>query len=259
MVAANVSIGLSAADLRGLQDDLRGVRNGARIAIYTAINDTLKSGRAELVRRMREHLTAKAGEVRDRIKVTKPARQDDLFGRMAVDYKAVPLAEFKGSASKRGVTAQPIKGQPAQTFKHAFRATMKSTHTGYFARARVLALPRATVSAAMRTGNFATEAEARMSLAIMRRDPKYLTTGLRLKRSRTQGPYVAATVHGFASRLPIDELFGPSVLTAFTIDPQIQEATFRDLDRKLAERVRSKVKWLLEKPSAAGSRRLRHI
>jgi hypothetical protein len=260
------TISLDKATLQHVQDSLAAIPNGARIALYTAINDTLKSERAELVRRMGAHINAKASDIRDEIKVHKTASAEDMSGELRISYKALPLGEFKGlrdtqRTSKRGVTVQPLKNQAAMQFKHAFTATVTAgktgTHKGVFLREKLTSLKRMTPQALLDTGWFATISEARSALSGEGRRNAFL--GVRQHRMRLRSWLARETVSGYASRLPIMELFGPSVVAAFEIDPEIQRITFEDTQEKLAERVRSKVDWLLDNPSVVKSRALRHI
>lgn len=101
---------------------LKNVRGGFQRAAYTAINQTLKTGRKNLLREMvpRSGLTKKA-----LLKVTKiyPARANKLSGKLRLQGHRVPIFLMKARQTMKGVTYKGIEGARS-LIPSAFIATM---------------------------------------------------------------------------------------------------------------------------------------
>lgn len=136
-----LTLGVSAASAELLQRELGGIKGAGDAALASAVNDTLVHARAEIVKAVREDLNLPAGEVRDRVEITKKATAGVAMGEITISWKPVPLIEFKPRPSsppkhppKRGVVVTTVKGKPALAFKHLFVAQMPSGHIGVFGR-----------------------------------------------------------------------------------------------------------------------------
>lgn len=213
----NIAIAASVGQLAYAEETLRAVPGGAQVAIRGAINDTLKWARTQLVRLIGEQINLRARDIRDRINIVKRASGGDLEGVIKIDYKAVPLIDFRARFSKRnGVTATIFKGDGAQAFRHQFKATMASSHVGAFQR--VKGAPKAI--------------------------PKHgRYSGRTIKRGPNKGQQIL--------RQPIKEAFAVSVLAAFARNPDLQQQALGGIATKFAERLASKVQWQLQKASTA--------
>lgn len=101
---------------------LRNIRGGFTRAAYTAINQTLKTGRKNLLNEMvpRSGLMKKA-----LLKVTKidPARANKLSGKLRLKGYRVPIFLMKARQTQKGVTYKGIEGARS-LIPSAFVATM---------------------------------------------------------------------------------------------------------------------------------------
>ena len=209
--AGTITVAASAPQLARLEADLAHVRDGAKRALSAAINDTLRSGRTQLTRRMREHLNLKAGDVRDRIQITKRPSGTDLEGVLRLDYQAVRLQLFRPRASKKGgVIVTTTKADVGQRFRHYFSARMASGHVGVFRR--VPGSPKVRPQ------------RGRYAGAMFKRGPK-------------KGQAIL--------RQQIQETFGPSVLAAFEKAPNLADEALAELGETFEARLNSKIQWLL--------------
>lgn len=221
-----ISVGLPSGELANLEDALSGIPNGARIATYTAINDTMRSEKTDLNKRLREIVNLPAAEVRDRIQITKIATQDNLSGELTLDYRAVPLRKFKPRYRRgAGVTVQTLLDKPAQAFAWMFAGKIPNA-----AKAFVFARVMSAAKVVPKHGRYA---------------------GRILKRGPNKGKLMM--------RQPIRETFGVSVLKALESRPELIDQVAADTEEKFASRLRSKLDWLLENPNAATGRKARHI
>jgi hypothetical protein len=110
------------------------------------------------------------------------------------------------------VAVTTVKHEGVQVFKHMFRRTMASGHTGVFERVKGAA-------------------------KVVPHNGRY--DGRRIKRGPRKGQFLL--------RQPIKEAFGPSVLKAFELAPGLADEALRDISAKLEERLVSKVEWQLAK------------
>lgn len=213
-----ISVSISTVQLAELEETLKAIPNGARTAIRSAINDTLKYGRTALTNQMADVLNLKKSDIRQRINIARRAMGNNLEGVLKLDYQAVPLQKFSGSTSRRPPLAAitTLKGKPPITYKHRFRQRMQSGHLGIFERAKGANKIRPT------KGTYA---------------------GRIIKRGPNKGKPLL--------RQPIIESFGISVVRAFDLDPELQDRALANIADKFQERLASKVQWQLSKASSA--------
>lgn len=143
-------------------------------------------------------------------------------GSIFINQVKMPMSAFKARQTKSGVVVTIDKAKPSRTFRHAFIATVRTAglddvhegHRGVFERSE-------------------------------RAAPKVAARGRRVfERSRAliEGKL---TKDGFAGRLHIDELFGPSILDFFSRD-EIREAILRDIGNELPKQIDSQVNRFLK-------------
>ena len=211
-----VQLGISTAQIAYAEAILAEVRNGASTALRTATNEALTRFRTKLVNMLNEEHLAKKGEIRDRVRVSSKAVGTEYGGAVTVDYGQVPIIDFKTRFTKKaGAKVQMLASEPMQVFKHAFKSTMNSGHTGGFQR------------------KFGAENVAPQSGSYKNR---------RIKRGLRKGQ--------FLKRQPIKELFGTPVVRVFDIRPNLTDEAADQLGTIFSESLDRKIKWQLDKAAA---------
>lgn len=84
-----------------------------------ALNRAALAGATEMNREIRKTLNVRAGDVRDRIEVTR-AHRGKLSATIVVDRKPLPLAAFRPRETSKGLRVRILKGSPLQTIPRAF-------------------------------------------------------------------------------------------------------------------------------------------
>lgn len=240
-------LAISTADLEYARATLDGVANGAQIAIRSAINDTLKSGRTEWVRETKEHLNAPAAEIRKRIAITGRPTAFALAGTLTAKNDPIRFEDFKPKWSKSGgITVTGIKDLGPTIFPHGFRATMKSGHRGAYQRSKLNVFTSDTSAADLVKQGFA-EHEAK-SIFANNGGKAFLGRGIRhQKRIASGGNFVKVTPRGIAQRLPMKDLMGPSVVVAAEKVPELIPKVSKVIGDKFSDRLMSKIEWQLSK------------
>lgn len=180
-------------------------------AVYQVVSRTTRKAAQIATRAVADKLPIPRkyiiGKNRHAALTVKIVKGDRPEGRITIKPKQLPLSAFKYRQTKRGGTTVTIeKDQPAQTFRHAFVAKVRSqrqeeqgvSHTGIFVRQKV--------DTANATRYF----------------QKNKTSFFRAAKAR------AITPKGYAWRLPIAELFGPTVLD-FISRSEISTAIYREI------------------------------
>jgi hypothetical protein len=182
--------------------------NNFRRAATGAINKTIATGKAKITDRIFATLNVKRKAISDVITL-KRATQAELEGKITITGKSIRITDYKGvKLGGGGVTAQFRLDRPPLQFKHAFQAIMKANGGSH-------------------TGIF------------------FRTTHL-----PTKGPNMGKgklTPQGFAGRLSISELRGPSVLSML----QTSSASGAGLATAIAEEEIAKLGVVLEKNIAS--------
>lgn len=197
-------------------------------AIYQAVNRTTNRGRIIAAKAVLDKMTiprkyVDAKDNRYAAIKTRIIKGDRPEGRISVRDQQLPMSAFKHSATKAGVRVTIDKSTPAEFFRHAFVAVVRSkrqeelgvSHKGIFVRRKVNA------------------ADAQ------RYFQKNKQSFYRTAKSR------AITPKGYAWRLPLGELFGPSVLDFISRD-EIRRAVLAGIGNELGKQIDSQVKRFTE-------------
>jgi hypothetical protein len=132
--------------LKALEARLAGIKNGMRDATRTAINNSLRSGRAEVVRGIYTAVTVKRSNIRRGTGID-PARRGDPnpAGRIKVLGREIGLINFEHrekpdetgwgtSASGEGVFYKVYRDDEQEQLRHAFVATGNNDNEHIFER-----------------------------------------------------------------------------------------------------------------------------
>jgi hypothetical protein len=217
-----VNFEITAAQIADLQRVLSPKQ--ARQAVYVAVSRTTKRAKAIATKAVQQRLTIPRKYIDDEknrhsaLSATILGRDVDAVGRLRIKEKQLPLSAFKYRSTKRGVTVTVDKSAAPLTFRHAFASRVRSKrqeelgvgHTGIFVRRKVTA---ANAPAYFRKN----------------RESFYRTA----KRN-------AITPRGYAWRLPIGELFGPTILD-FISRGEIRDAVLRDIGNELDKQLDSQI------------------
>ncbi len=104
------------------------------LATVSAINKTLKNTQVEASKQIRRELNLPAAQVKDRLDIHR-ANLSRQAGHIRVSRRSVPVMAFGARKTSRGISVRIKKTKPRTFFRHAFKATMPSGHTGIFERA----------------------------------------------------------------------------------------------------------------------------
>jgi len=236
MALVNINIGIPEAKLAEVTAMLDDVKNGSQQVISRAINKVATAARTQIVRRIVEEVNLKSAEVRDRnVSLTK-ANYSRLEAMIRISGRRIPLLRWGARQTAKGVS-YAIRRGGRQTAPGSFMATMPSGHRGVFVR---------------RAGN-ADEAKLRTRLlALMGKRREWLSveeagklqTARAMDITRTAGMLreAVASAGRRSGRLPISELYGPSVpavmgdiaeLSAETLDEQFAAKLEGEIDSQI--------------------------
>jgi len=112
---------------------LGGIKGALPKAQASAINRSLTTARAEIVRAVRKEYVIKAEDVRNTIKVSNASAANPI-GRVKSMGGPIPLVKFDTSKGNP-VLARVKKTGAKKPIKHAFKQTMKNGYQGIFLRA----------------------------------------------------------------------------------------------------------------------------
>ena len=212
---------------------------GAHKALASAMSKTLQQARTVVKRMVADQLKIRSAKAMEAIQT----RQSGAVGVLAVKHRPLAGIEYGGSASKTaGVGVKFTKAREKLAFAHAFKAKMKSGHVGYYFRERVgeRAMPSpltrqqwATVRAGM--GNYGLLLAA-FGKALSRKGNWHRF-----------GPRV------FAGRLPIQEIYGPSVRSRMESGGKLTEVgqiAVSVMRERYMENVRSQIDRQLKRKKA---------
>jgi hypothetical protein len=204
--------------------DLQRVLNPKQVktAIYNAVSRTTSRAVTIATKAVaarlpipRKYIVGENRHAAIKKRITKGERPE---GRITISDRQLPLSAFKYRSNKAGVTVTIDKGQPSETFKHAFVANVKSkrqeeqgvSHKGIFVRRKINAASAQKYFKSGRTSHYKTA---------------------------KSGSFNAK---GYAWRLPMGELFGPTVLD-FITRTEIQTAVLRDIGHEFDKQLDSQV------------------
>lgn len=137
---ANVVLEWNERDLQLFSD--RKIEQAVARALLKAGRDAIRTMKVASARAVRFRKRIKLSRVNKVLSVTFP-RTKQIQGmewRLNVANKAIPLADFPHSQTKKGVTVAVNAGK-RKLLKSAFEATTKSGHTGIFYRTGKARLP----------------------------------------------------------------------------------------------------------------------
>jgi len=126
-------IEFNASQIERVERLLGGIPGALPKAQASAINRSLTTARAEIVRAVRKEYVIKAEDVRGTIKVTN-ATASAPIGRIKSMGGPIPLIKFDVSKDNP-VRARVKKTGAKKPIKHAFLQTMKNGYKGVFIRA----------------------------------------------------------------------------------------------------------------------------
>lgn len=208
--------------------DMRRVLNSKQFdqALYQAVKRTVARGRQIAAKKIQERLNVlrkyidapnnRSAAIKTFVKVGVPS------GSIYVNQVKMPMSAFRPRQTKSGVVVIIDKAKPSRTFRHAFIATVASpdqldqgvSHRGVFERSE-------------------------------RAAPKVARPGRRAFERTKAIVEGKLTKEGFAGRLHIDELFGPSILDFFS-RAEISGEILRDIQGELPKQIDSQVSRFLK-------------
>lgn len=133
MEKQGIDIQISEAQRKALADSLAGVANGVAIAVTSAVNRTLRTGRTILRRRIQQIVNIKTAYFNDRAVSIMQATRSTQQGYLKISRNQIPLIQFGARAGKTGVSVEIKKGM-RERHPHWFKAKMASGHEGIFKR-----------------------------------------------------------------------------------------------------------------------------
>jgi len=129
-----ISIQLDAKSVEDTRKLLFGIRNGAEKAILRSLNRTADGARTIAVREIGSTVTAPQKRIRENTKVRK-ANLGQLQASLGLFGPPIPAVDFQHRSTARGTYLKIYKSGSSQLFRHVFKATMPTGHTGLFERA----------------------------------------------------------------------------------------------------------------------------
>lgn len=215
--STRIKVEIGEEEYKRVERLLLSVPNGARIALSTAINKTLRTERSAISKAIAATMTAKKSSTDKRVGVV-PSTRSKLFGYIRIrGDKGVSLAGFFARQTGTGVTVK-VFGKTS-TVPHAWIGRGLATEKSEGAKAVWL-----------REGD---------------------------KRPMKKGVYGPNSIFGYYSRgpkkgqrilrQPIEVQYGPSVADTFRKTPGMQERAFTDIRANLRKNIASQVDWLLRK------------
>jgi hypothetical protein len=133
---AAITIHLDRGQLRSVQEELAGVRNGANRALSGAINKTLATGKTRIKRKLAEIIMAPQKTIMDGVSLKRARPDDNPQGSIIFKRKPMPLVKFKPKPQQTGagVKVTVIRDKGQEEHPHWFVATMRNGDEGVFDR-----------------------------------------------------------------------------------------------------------------------------
>ena len=127
------TVTLNTDDVNSLNASLSAIKLGSKGAIIAATNDSLSGIKTESARLIGAKVTAKAAVIKKHFGINKMTIKDMTAG---IDCSGLPLYldAYSTRQVNKGVSVQIFKKTKRYTLPHAFKATMRSGHTGVFWR-----------------------------------------------------------------------------------------------------------------------------
>ena len=187
--------------------DLGALPKDVESALAPAINKTAMTGRARIADAVTERTNIKRGSVLEVLKLQRATKANPV-ATIAFSDKPRPAFDFKGlSVGKKGISVEFYKGKGRRRYKHAFVATVASA---------------------------AQRAQGVGHKGVFQREKG------RDRKNRL-------TKKGYARRLPIDELKGPSVVATFQEAPQVAQGIVNNLGDELQKNLLAQIDYRMKK------------
>lgn len=171
-----------------------------RQASYQAVSRTTNKVRTQIRKAVKERSYIKQKYI-TRAVTSQLSRGDVPLGIVRVTRQLLPAIAYKTRASKKaGVTIETAPGRGLIQLKHAFKATMKSGHEGIYLRAK----------------------------------------GRGKDINGKRGARKKLTDRGYAQRLPIEEQFGPPVISVVDV-PEVIGSVRLDANREMSAQLRNQL------------------
>lgn len=198
--------------------DLAGIKDGAKTAVSSAINDTLRKAKTRIAKVITEQINLKQMEVKESISVV-PATKAMLMGTLFIKGKRKPLAKFAGrwKRTKPGASYMISKSEGRKTVPGTFMANVVGSSSA-----------------------------GEKTMSNKQRIMQQVLSGVGDSISEHAGIFIRRG----KKRLPIREMYGISAVGAFEKVPGLSAMEMETLELDLETRIRSKVDWLISKRDA---------
>ncbi len=244
-----VAVEVDQAQLAAIEAELAQIANGVPNVLTRALNKVGTAARTQIVRGISREVNLTAGELRNRNVSLYKANYGRLAASIIVSGRRIPLKRWGARQTRRGVSYAIRRGS-RQTMPQAFLATMKSGHVGAFVRkpgtAEAPRLRRRMTRLQGRRRKWMSLEEARK--AGSRRGRAIVALDAAVSKAVAAGDRRVA-------RLPIGELYGPSVPEVMGGVAELSQAVLDDqLRRDLADEIDTQVGLVIARRSPRGGR-----
>lgn len=239
------TIAMNAGDLAYAEEMLRDIKNGARDAIRSAINDTLQRTKGPIAGELAQEINLGKQRIGKQIAITGRPTAYALSGELTISHEPIRLEDYKPRWSRAGgVMVTTIKSEGPHTFRHGFRARMKSGHVGFYLRQKLNVFTAQTTAQDLVKLGFADwEAKQIFSYGT---DKAFRGKGIRHQsRIAFGGNFPSVNASGIAGRLPMADIMGPSPVAVIEHKPDILNVPVENMAERFHERLLSKIDWKL--------------
>jgi hypothetical protein len=132
-----VSVEMETGVLRALLDSLRAPAFNEVAAL--ALNDTVKNAQVEAAQQIAPLMGLPSRDVKEAFSI-RPATPGHLEAALVAQGKAIPMIRFSPRVSRTSGVSIRVAGK-VETYRHAFRATVRHGHVGIFERKGKARLP----------------------------------------------------------------------------------------------------------------------
>lgn len=221
-----LTIGVSPAQFAELERELVGIKDGVKKALAGAINKVTAKATTRVKREIKKRVSLKMSSISEAVKTVKTsAKSDPIVGKIRLSDSPRPLIDFPNRRLKKGYSVRIRPGKPSK-FPRAFAATMKSGHRGLFGRVK------------------GTDVKPKTKPLVW-----YGEGGVRQVTHLTVAGYKPPKIggSGYVSRLPIKELFGPSITAIYANTPGLIEREIETIQLDLRGELLSQVDRFLKR------------
>lgn len=221
-----IEVGIDEPLLNQALTSLRHIRGGAEKAILSAVNDTARKARTMAINGIAAEVMMKKKFIGENIRVRNATNWNGYTAVVEISGKRIPLIQFGARKGKRGVTYRISRRGGRKTLPGSFLASMVGGLGISKGGTRLSNQQRLGIIA----GLFGDE--------VAENAPRH--EGVFKRRGKP--------------RLPITELRGPSIPGVFRGAPALIRHCMETARNHLADRVRSKIEWVLSQQSQKGGR-----